>query len=57
MIPDVIEDAISKKIITTKVLKTSATWQGVTYKSDKPKVVAAINKLIEEKEYPEDLWN
>jgi len=57
LIPDVIEDAISKKIITTKVLKTSATWQGVTYKSDKPKVVAAINKLIEEKEYPEDLWN
>ena len=57
LIPDVIEDAISKKIITTKVLKTSATWQGVTYKSDKPKVVAAINKLVREKEYPENLWN
>lgn len=57
LIPDVIEDAISKNKITTKVLKTSAIWQGVTYKSDKPKVVAAINKLVREKEYPENLWN
>lgn len=38
------------------VLNTSATWYGVTYSEDKPYVVAAIKKMIDEGEYPNGLW-
>jgi len=40
-----------------KVLSTNATWQGVTYKEDTPKVKEAIKKLVLDNEYPNDLWN
>jgi hypothetical protein len=30
-----------------EVLKTDAVWQGITYKEDKPKVVAEIKALYE----------
>lgn len=57
LIPDVVQKAITDKKATVKMLKTSAVWQGVTYHEDKEKVVKAIRKLIEEKEYPEKLWD
>ena len=39
-----------------KVLSTDATWQGVTYKEDTPIVKDAIKKLVENNEYPNNLW-
>lgn len=57
LIPDVLEDAVRKNKATVTMLKTNAMWQGVTYKEDKEIVVKAIRKLIDEKEYPENLWN
>jgi len=39
-----------------KVLSTTAQWFGVTYKEDKPMLVAKIEKLIEEGVYPRNLW-
>lgn len=39
-----------------KVLKTDAKWFGVTYREDRPKVVAAIRELIDSQKYPEKLW-
>ena len=39
------------------VLKTNAVWQGVTYREDKPKVVAEIKKLVDNGEYKAGLWN
>ena len=47
---------IQDKKATVKVLKADSPWFGVTYKEDKPRVVAKINKLIEEGEYPEKLY-
>ena len=38
------------------VLKTDAVWQGVTYREDKPSVVAEIKKLVDNGEYTEGLW-
>jgi hypothetical protein len=38
------------------VIPTSSQWFGVTYKEDKPRVVAAIAKLIEQGDYPAHLW-
>ena len=42
--------------LKVEVLTTNAKWYGVTYKEDRPMIVAAIRKLIEMGEYPKDLW-
>jgi UTP-glucose-1-phosphate uridylyltransferase len=39
-----------------KVIPTDAKWFGVTYKEDAPEVQASLNALIQQKEYPERLW-
>lgn len=39
-----------------KVFSTSSVWYGVTYREDKESVSQAIKTLIEEKVYPENLW-
>ena len=41
---------------TVKVLRTEDRWYGVTYKEDKPQVVAAVRALKEKGLYPERLW-
>ena len=38
-------------------LETTAKWFGVTYKEDKPNVVASVNELVSAGVYPEKLWN
>ena len=40
-----------------RVYPTSSVWQGVTYAEDKPGVKSAIRALIEQGEYPEQLWS
>ena len=57
LIPNVISEGINNDICKVKVLDTTAKWVGVTYKEDKDMVVFYINGLIEDKEYPVDLWN
>ena len=42
---------------TFKLIKTDASWCGVTYHEDKPAVVAKIQALIDAGEYPAKLWN
>ncbi len=39
-----------------KVLNTNASWYGITYREDLDSVRKAINDLIEQGEYPKDLW-
>ena len=56
LIPDVIDRANKEKRATFEVIKTTAKWEGVTYKEDKEHVKDAILKLIEEGIYPESLW-
>lgn len=55
-IPSVVFDMIQEQKAKVKVLKADSPWFGVTYKEDKPRVVAKINKLIEQGEYPEKLY-
>ena len=38
------------------VLKSTDKWYGVTYREDKPTVVAAMPRKPTEGLYPEDLW-
>lgn len=39
-----------------KVIGTSASWFGVTYKEDAPAVKSAVDKLVASGEYPSKLW-
>ena len=56
LIPSVVFEEIENKIATVEVLKTNAIWQGITYKEDKEKEVKEIKKLVDNNEYPKDLW-
>ena len=55
LIPIELEHAIEEGI-NAKVLDTKANWYGITYREDLEEVKEAINKLIEEGEYPSNLW-
>ena len=57
VIPDTIFKYIKSNDLKVKVLKTNAKWYGVTYKEDKAKIVSEIQKLLENGEYPINLWN
>ena len=57
LIPDVLQMGIDENITQVKVLETTSTWYGVTYKEDKEYVTTGINNLIKEGTYPKDLWN
>lgn len=56
LIPDVLERATLEGFSKTRVLSTTAVWEGVTYKEDKEPVQKRIRKRIENGEYPSNLW-
>jgi len=39
-----------------KVIPTLSKWFGVTYKEDAPVVQRSLNELVQQKEYPDNLW-
>lgn len=55
-IPLVADQFISKGMGEIKVLPTSAQWFGVTYKEDAPGVQASLSALVNNGEYPDNLW-
>lgn len=55
-LPAVVSDLLGENRATVAVLKSADIWYGVTYKEDKPVVVAAIKKMKEDGLYPEHLW-
>lgn len=57
LIPEVIFNMIKENKIKMEVLKTDSKWYGVTYKKDKDEVVNAINEMIQEKIYKNNLWS
>lgn len=56
LIPDVVFDRIEKENLKVRVIDTTAVWHGVTYKEDKEELVNCINELIENGEYPNNLY-
>ena len=56
LIPDVLFKAIDENYATAKVLETTATWYGVTYKEDADYVKDSLAKLVQTGEYPNNLW-
>lgn len=55
-LPTVVSDLLREDRATVAVLKSADKWYGVTYKEDKPVVVAAIKRMKEEGLYPVHLW-
>ncbi len=55
-IPLMVNKVISEGTATMRVLSTTANWFGVTYKEDKPQLMAKIEELIAAGEYPRNLW-
>ena len=56
LIPDVVFERIENDNLKVRVVDTDAVWYGITYKEDKEKLVNCINKLIENNEYPSNLY-
>lgn len=56
LIPDILDESNKEGYATVKVLKTAATWYGVTYKEDTENVRKSIKELVDNNEYPNDLW-
>lgn len=55
-LPTVVGELLAEDKATVEVLKSPDKWYGVTYKEDKPVVVAAIRQLKDKGLYPERLW-
>ena len=56
LIPDVLEKHIKNNDIKVKVIDTTATWYGVTYKEDTDYVKENLAKLHLDGTYPSKLW-
>lgn len=54
-IPTLVDDLINQKKADCRLLETTSSWFGVTYPNDKPHVVNAISKLIDQGIYPSPL--
>ena len=55
-LPGVVDQLIQENKARVKVLHSMDRWYGVTYKEDKPGVVAALQSMKDRGEYPEILW-
>ncbi len=55
-IPLVASTLIAEKKARFHVLPTQSTWFGITYREDKPVVMASIRALIAKGDYPAQLW-
>lgn len=56
VISEAVYDLIKENKLNVKVLDTSAKWYGVTYHEDRDMIIKEINKMVENKEYPINLW-
>lgn len=55
-LPSVVTKLLVEDRATVTVLETTDKWYGVTYKEDKPLVMAAIQEMKEKGIYPEQVW-
>jgi len=56
-IPMTVGDLIRSGQAKCQVLRSAASWFGVTYREDRPHVVQSIQGLISKGQYPEKLWS
>lgn len=56
LLPSTVSEFIQSGDIEVAMLPTTATWYGMTYKDDLPKVAASIQALVDKGDYPSNLW-
>ena len=56
LLPKIIDKLLAEKKAQVTLLETADKWFGVTYKEDKPAVVASIQKLVDAGVYPKKLF-
>lgn len=56
VIPTMIGECLKEKSLSVKVMSSADRWFGVTYREDKPDVIAMFEGLKKEGKYPFDLW-
>ncbi len=56
-IPNTVGELVQSGLARVKVLHSSDSWFGVTYREDRPRVVESIRRLIATGLYPERLWS
>lgn len=55
-LPSAVNTLVAAGQARVKVLRTSSSWFGFTYREEHPHVVASIARLVREGHYPESLW-
>jgi hypothetical protein len=55
-IPSTVNDLVVARQARVKVLRTTDSWFGVTYREDRPRAVESVRQLIARGDYPEKLW-
>ena len=55
-LPTVVSNLLAEDRATVTVLTSQDKWYGVTYKEDKPVVIAAIKNMKDKGVYPEQVW-
>ena len=56
LIPEVLSELLSENKIKGISVTSTSKWMGVTYREDVESFKKEINKLIEDGEYPRNLW-
>ena len=57
LVPNLVGELLREGLCTVDVMRSEDVWHGMTYREDKPEVIAAIRALIDKGEYPEKLWD
>lgn len=55
-IPSAVNALVTRGQAAVRVLRTPDSWLGITYREDRPRVIAGIQKLVEQGRYPSKLW-
>ena len=56
LIPTTVGELVKEGVCKVKVLSSKDRWFGVTYKEDKPDVMARIQEMKDNGIYPDILW-
>ncbi len=56
LLPSSMDTFVKAGLCDVRVYPTESEWYGVTFKEDKPWVVSSIQALIDQGEYPAQLW-
>ena len=55
-IPTVVNELVKTNAARCRVLRSTDSWFGVTYRDDRPRVMASVRALVARGDYPERLW-